>query len=172
MDEDATVLTSYFRERQRAGPPLGRALLDLGRRHSVAASVLLRGVEGYGRDGLSPAGRAVPPADGPPLAVVAAGARARIDALLSEAAGLTGPRLVTLERARLLSGDIGPHGDRAPHGGQLGHHVPVVTTVIDEPERIAVALDVIDALTAGRGLVTAEAVLVPRPAGVSSGHGP
>jgi PII-like signaling protein len=51
-----------------------------------------------------------------------------------------------------------------------GRHVPVVTTVIDGPERIGAAFDVIDALTPGRGLVTAETVLVPEPARVSTGH--
>ena len=73
--------------------------------------------------------------------------------------------------ATSVRGIWGFHGDRAPHGGQFGHQVPVVTTVVDEPERIAAAFGVIDALTAGRGLVTAEAVLVPRPAGVSGGRG-
>jgi hypothetical protein len=38
--------------------------------------------------------------------------------------------------------------------------------VIDTPERISAAFDVIDPLTAGRGLVTAEAVLASRPAAV------
>jgi PII-like signaling protein len=61
----------------------------------------------------------------------------------------------------------GFHGDHAPHGGDHfplhGRHVPVVTTVIDLPERIGAAFDAIDALTAGRGLVTAETVLAPQP---------
>jgi PII-like signaling protein len=59
--------------------------------------------------------------------------------------------------------DHAPHGDRFPH---RGHHLPVVTTVIDTPERIAAAFDVIDPLTPDRGLVTAEAVLSSRPAPV------
>jgi PII-like signaling protein len=63
------------------------------------------------------------------------------------------------------------HGDHAPHGGHFprhGHHVPVVTTVVDTAERIAVAFDVIDSLIAGRGLVTAQALLTPQPADVTS----
>ena len=49
MDEDAIILTSYFRERHRAkaGSP-GEALIDLYERRSVRAGVLLRGIEGYG----------------------------------------------------------------------------------------------------------------------------
>ena len=55
MDEDAAVLTSYFRERHSAGAAvLGRALMDRYRHRQVAAGVLLRGIEGYG-PGRSPA---------------------------------------------------------------------------------------------------------------------
>ncbi len=61
----------------------------------------------------------------------------------------------------------GFHGDHAPHGGHFPHlarHVPSVTTVTGTPERICAAFGSIDALTAGRGLVTAETVLAVRPA--------
>jgi PII-like signaling protein len=63
----------------------------------------------------------------------------------------------------------GFHGEHAPHGNHFprhGRHVPVVTTVIDQADRIDVAFDVIDELTPGRGLVTAETVLTPRSVGV------
>jgi len=342
VDEEAAVLTSYFRERQRSGAEFtGRALMDLYGRAPVAASVLLR---------------AIPPAEDPPVAAVAIDARPRIDAVLDEAARLTRPGLITLERARLLSGEIEPlwlgesaveatrltiycghadrvyqvpafeaacellyrrgiagatvlagsdggaggrrhraqflghggdaplmvvavgsgkqigmllpelgglfrhplmtlavvrlcrrdgqligrpaaprgadgaagpagmesrvkltaytseaarhdgqpvhraivrrlrsagvggaitlrgiwgfHGDHAPHGDHAahfprhGHHVPVVTTVVDTPERVAVAFDVVESLTDGRALVTAETVLTPRPAGVPADQVP
>ena len=71
-------------------------------------------------------------------------------------------------------GTWGFHGEHAPHGDHFprhGRHVPVVTTVIDRAERIGVAFDVIDALTPDRGLVTAETVLTPRPAGVRADQG-
>jgi PII-like signaling protein len=74
--------------------------------------------------------------------------------------------------ATSVRGIWGFHGNHVPRGYHFlrhGHHVPVVTTVVDAPERIAVAFDVIDSLTAGRGLVTAEAVLTLQPAGVASG---
>ena len=353
MDEDAVVLTSYLREPHRADARfLGGALIGLYERRSIAASVLLRGIEGYGLGQSPGTDRALPLAEDPPLTAVAVDTRPRIDAVLDEVAELTRPRLITLERARLLSGEIDPlwlgdsspeatrltvycghadrvyqvpayeaacellyrrgiagatvlagtdgtasgrrqraqllrhggdaplmvvaigggerigmvlpelgglfrhplmtaatvrlckrdgqlisrpetvaradaaaehagmtrrikltaytseaarhdgqpahraivsrlrsagvsgvtsqrgiwgfHGDHAPHGDHFprhGHHVPVVTTVVDTPERVAVAFDVIDSLTAGRGLVTAEAVLTPQPAGVTSGQG-
>jgi len=354
VDEDAAVVTCYFRERHRAGARFpGGELIDLYGRRSVAASVLLRGIEGYGPGQPPSAGRALPLPEDPPLAAVAVDTAPRIDAVLGEVTGLAQPRLITLERARLLSGEIDPlwlgessaeatrltiycghadsvyqvpafeaacellyrrgvagatvlsgvdgtaggrrqraqflrhgadaslmvvavgsgerigmmlpelgglfrhplmtvatirlckrdgqlisrpetlpaavagagparmepglrltlytseaarhdgqpvhrvivsalrsagvsgatsqrgtwgyHGDHAPHGGHSprhGRHVPVVTTVIDRAERIGVAFDVIDALTPGRGLVTAETVLMPRPAGVRADQGP
>jgi PII-like signaling protein len=63
----------------------------------------------------------------------------------------------------VLRGAWGFHGEHAPHGDrlwQLGRRVPVVTTVVDTPDRIARAFGVVDELTVGHGLVTTE--LVPR----------
>ena len=353
VDEDAVILTSYFRERHRAGAgSLGGALIDLYRRRSVTASVLLRGIDGYGPGRSAGSGRALPLPEDPPVTAVAVDTAPRIDAMLDEVAGIAQLRLITRERARLLSDEIEPlwlgesspeatrltiycgradrayqvpafeaacelmyrrgvagatvlsgvdgsaggrrqraqflrhgadaplmvvvvgsgeritmmlpelgglfrhplitvanvrlckrdgqfisrpetlpganaaaessgmasllkltvytseaarhdgrpahraiisglrsagvagatsqrgtwgfHGEHAPHGDhfpRLGHHIPVVTTVIDGPERISVAFDVIDALTPDRGLVTAETVLTPRPTGVRADQG-
>jgi PII-like signaling protein len=60
-----------------------------------------------------------------------------------------------------VRGVWGFHGDRSPHGDrllQVRRHVPVVTSVIDAPERIAASFRIIDELTAGHGLVTSEIV--------------
>ena len=55
MDEDAVVLTSYFRERHSAGAAFpGEALMDRYRHRQVAAGVLLRAIEGYGPAGGNP----------------------------------------------------------------------------------------------------------------------
>jgi PII-like signaling protein len=109
VDEDAVILTSYFRERHRAGAgSLGGALIDLYGGRPVAASVLLRAVEGYGSGQPAGAGRALPLPDDPPLTVVAVDTAPRINALLDEVAGITRPRLLTVERARLLSDQIEP----------------------------------------------------------------
>ena len=49
VNEDAVKLTSYFGERHRAaGRFAADALLDLYGKHEVAASILLRGTEGFG----------------------------------------------------------------------------------------------------------------------------
>jgi len=109
VDEEAAVLTSYFRERHHAGARHpGEALTGLYERRQVAASVLLRGAGGYGPGHLPHAGRGLPLPEDPPVTVVAVGARQRIDAVLDEAAALTRPRLITLGRALLLSGEIEP----------------------------------------------------------------
>lgn len=61
----------------------------------------------------------------------------------------------------MLRGIWGFHGDHRPHGDRLltlARRVPVVTIVVDTPERIADSFDVIDELTAEHGLVTSEMV--------------
>jgi PII-like signaling protein len=63
--------------------------------------------------------------------------------------------------ATTLRGLWGFHGDHAPHGDrllQVRRHVPVVTTVIDAPERIGRSFAIVDELTAQHGLVTSEIV--------------
>jgi len=74
-------------------------------------------------------------------------------------------RSAGLSGATSVRGIWGFHRDQAPHGDHFphrGHHLPIVTTVVDTPERISAAFDVIDPLTPDRGLVTAETVLTSR----------
>ena len=73
-----------------------------------------------------------------------------------------------------MRGIWGFHGDHAPHGDRLlalRRHVPVVTVVIDTPERIARSFEIIDELTAHRGLVTSEMVPALCAAGTGRRHG-
>lgn len=63
--------------------------------------------------------------------------------------------------ATVLRGIWGFRGDQAPRGDrlvQLGRRVPVVTTVVDTPERIAESFRIVDEITADHGLVTCEPV--------------
>jgi PII-like signaling protein len=63
--------------------------------------------------------------------------------------------------ATSVRGIWGFHGDHAPHGDKLlrvRRHVPVVTIVVDSPDRIAASFDIVDELTGQRGLVTSETV--------------
>ncbi len=107
MNEEAVKLTSYFGERHRAdGRFAADALLDLYGKHEVAASILLRGTEGFGARQRLRTDRSLTLSEDLPLTAVAVDTRARLEPLAAAAARLCGGGLVTLERARLLSGDI------------------------------------------------------------------
>ena len=111
LDEDCLKLTSYFGERQRAaggGGFAADALLDLYGRHQVAASILLRGAEGFGARRHPRTDRSLTLSEDLPLTAVAIDSRARITALVEPTARITGTGLVTLERARLMTGGIEP----------------------------------------------------------------
>ncbi len=67
----------------------------------------------------------------------------------------------TARGATVLRGIWGFHGDHEPHGDklfQLARGVPVVTIIVDTPERIARSFHIVDEVTAGHGLVTCEMV--------------
>lgn len=64
-----------------------------------------------------------------------------------------------------FAGSHRPHGDRLL---QLGRRVPVLTVVIDSPERIAATFTLIDELTGDHGVVTSE--MVPALTAVSGTH--
>lgn len=70
-------------------------------------------------------------------------------------------RATNARGATALRGAWGFHGDHEPHGDrffQLGRRVPVVTIVVDTPERIAASFEVVDKLTHEHGLVTSEMI--------------
>jgi len=63
--------------------------------------------------------------------------------------------------ATVLRGMWGYHGAHAPHGDrllQLRRHAPMLTVVVDSPDRIASSFELIDELTQDSGLVTSEMV--------------
>jgi len=64
-----------------------------------------------------------------------------------------------------LRGVWGFHGDHEPHGDrllQLRRRAPIVTVVIDAPDRIARVFEVVDEATRERGLVTSEGLPAAR----------
>jgi PII-like signaling protein len=76
--------------------------------------------------------------------------------------------------ATSLRGIWGYHGDHAPHGDslwQLRRRVPVVTVIVDQPDRILRWFSLIDELTAESGLVTSEMVPAFRATGPDLKHG-
>jgi PII-like signaling protein len=106
---DGLKLTSYFGERQRVGEQfVADALLGLYGQQEVATSILLRGAEGFGLKHRLRTDLSLSLSEDLPLTAIAVDRRDRIEALTAEAFRLTGSGLVTLERARLLSGDLHP----------------------------------------------------------------
>jgi len=76
--------------------------------------------------------------------------------------------------ATSLRGFWGYHGDHAPHGDRfwaLRRHVPVVTVIIDRPDRMRRWWPIVDEATARTGLVTSEVVPAVRATGPGIGHG-
>ena len=107
MNEDCLKLTVYFGERKRAGHRfVADALLDLYGRHEIATSVLLRGVEGFGLKHHLRTDSSLTLSEDLPAVAIAVDTRERIEALLDDAAELTGSGLVTLERARMQTSEI------------------------------------------------------------------
>lgn len=108
MNEDCLKLTIYFGERDRAGRGfLADAFTDIYARHELQTSLLLRGAEGFGLKHHLRTDRLLTLSEDLPLVSVAVDTRARIEAALGEVNQLRFEGLVTLERARMLTGRFG-----------------------------------------------------------------
>jgi PII-like signaling protein len=121
---DCIKLTSYFGERHRAdGRFVADALLDLYGSHEIAASILLRGTEGFGLKHHLRTDRSLTLSEDLPLAAIAVDTRPRIEAVLGPTLRLNRPGLVTMERARLLTG-TGLTGTRLTGSRLTGEAAP------------------------------------------------
>ncbi len=108
MNDDCLKLTTYFGERHRTEKQfVADALLDLYGRNEVEVSVMLRGAEGFGLKHRLRTDRILTLSEDLPLVSVAVDTRPRIENLLEEVISVKRHGLVTLERARLLTGEIG-----------------------------------------------------------------
>lgn len=138
MNEDAVKLTSYFGERRRVGGDgfAADALLDLYGRHEVATSILLRGVEGFGAQGHARSDMSLTLSEDLPLIAVAVDRRSRIEPLVEPTARLTGTGLVTMEGARLLSGDIETADVEAVTLREGLHEQTKLTVYVGRQERV------------------------------------
>ncbi len=109
MNEDCLKLTTYFGERDRTAEGLlGDELLDIYGEHRVQASILLRGAEGFGRLHHLDTDRLLSLSEDLPVVSIAVDRSERIEAMLEHILQIERKGLLTLERARLLSGEIGP----------------------------------------------------------------
>jgi PII-like signaling protein len=107
VNEDSLKLTTYFGERDRTEHHLlADALLDLYGRHQIQTSILLRGIEGFGFKHQLHTDMLLSLSEDLPVVSVAVDARARIEALLDDVVQIKRKGLLTLERARLLTGEI------------------------------------------------------------------
>jgi PII-like signaling protein len=108
MNSDCLKLTTYFGERDRSNHNLlADELLDLYGRHEIEASVLLRGIEGFGAKQHMRTDILLTLSEDLPVVSVAVDARQRIEGLLQDVLAIKRRGLVTLERARLVKGEIG-----------------------------------------------------------------
>jgi PII-like signaling protein len=105
VSHDALKLTTYFGERDRArGRFLSDALADVYADHRIRASVVLRGVEGFGVKHHLHSDRQLTLSEDLPLVSVAVDRRERIEPVLGEVVELFGDGLITLERALMPEG--------------------------------------------------------------------
>ncbi|HUB36566.1 MAG TPA: DUF190 domain-containing protein [Solirubrobacteraceae bacterium] len=108
MSEGWLKLTTYFGERDRTPRGLlGDELLDIYGAEGVQASILLRGAEGFGGLQQLRTDRLLSLSEDLPVVSIAVDRRERIEALLERVSRIKRRGLVTLERARLVSGEIG-----------------------------------------------------------------
>jgi PII-like signaling protein len=108
VNEDCLKLTAYFGERQRAGGRfLAESLLSLYGQRAVATSVMLRGIASFGPRKQLRSDEWLSMSEDPPVAVAAVDTRAKIAELADDVVAMTSHGLITLERARLVSGDVG-----------------------------------------------------------------
>jgi PII-like signaling protein len=106
-NEDCLKLTTYFGERDRVdGRLLADELLDIYGGHRLESSILLRGSEGFGRLHHLHTDRLLSLSEDLPVVSIAVDRRDRIEAMLEPVLQVKQKGLITLERARLLSGKI------------------------------------------------------------------
>jgi PII-like signaling protein len=110
MNEDCLKLTAYLGERDRTEHDLlANHLLDLYEQHAVQSSILMRGIAGFGLKHGMHTDVSLTLSEDLPVVAVAIDTRERIDVLLPGILAMKQhPGLLTLERARLLTGTTEP----------------------------------------------------------------
>lgn len=107
MNQDCLKLTAYFGERQRAGDKfLADAVLDLYGDKQVSASIMLRGIAGFGLRHHMRTDQSLSLSEDPPVAVVAVDTAAVINGLIDPLVSMKKRGVLTLERAILLQDDV------------------------------------------------------------------
>lgn len=108
MGEDCLKLTTYFGERDRTEDGLvADELLNIYSDNRLQTSILLRGAEGFGRLHHLHTDRLLSLSEDLPVVSIAVDRRERIESMLELILQIKRKGLITLERARLLNGEIG-----------------------------------------------------------------
>ncbi|HKH52286.1 MAG TPA: DUF190 domain-containing protein [Mycobacterium sp.] len=105
MSDEYLKLTTYFGERLRSDNRfLADALLDLYGESEVAISIVLRGIASFGPHHELRSDESLSASEDPPIAIAAVDRADKIAAVADRAVAMTTRGLVTLERARVLTG--------------------------------------------------------------------
>lgn len=108
MNDDCLKLTTYFGERDRSGGRLlADELADIYGGNRLQTSILLRGSEGFGRLHHLHTDRLLSLSEDLPVVSIAVDHRKRIESMLDLILQVKRRGLITLERARVLSGELG-----------------------------------------------------------------
>jgi PII-like signaling protein len=106
VNQETLKLTTYFGERARShGELLADQLIELYQQRQVRASVMIRGVEGFGESHREHTDMLLTLSQDLPVVTVAVDAAERIEELLPAVLAIRTKGLVTIERARLMGGD-------------------------------------------------------------------
>jgi len=105
--EDWLKVTSYFGERLRVeGRLFSDVLLDTLEQHDVATSIVLRATGGFGLRHHLRTDQTLTMSEDPSVLVVLGDSRSRIEALLPRLAELQPRGMLTVERARVIRGEV------------------------------------------------------------------
>ena len=157
MNADCLKLTTYFGERDRAdGGFLADAFVDVYARHELRTSLVMRGMEGFGAKQQLRSDRLLTLSEDLPLVAVAVDSRQRIQSALRDIDRLRFDGLVTLERARLLTGRI----DAVELPAEL-HEATKLTVYLGRQDRVdgRPAYEAVVALFRRRGIAGATVLL-------------
>lgn len=141
MIDDCLKLTSYFGERQRVG---GRffsdVLLDTFEEYDVSSSILLRASAGFGLRHRLRTDETLTMSEDPSVVAIASDTRARMEPLLGRIADLQPRGMLTVERARVVRGDVesGPIPDELGEAAKLTIYVGRHERVYRVPAYVAI----------------------------------
>jgi PII-like signaling protein len=108
VNDDCLKISAYLGERDRQeGRFLADVLLDEFGRQELQTSILLRGTEGFGAKHRLQTQRLLSLSEDLPIVAVGVDTRARIEPLVERLRATLPDRLLTVERARMLSGSFG-----------------------------------------------------------------